>query len=98
MCSLLILLLLHSYFFVSVKNSPDGVPNFVYAAFLGTLFLFITFGLNSFLHNILGYYDFATAEIIYISLSFTAKTFLAADVFGGLNAGANAVDDYVAAE
>jgi hypothetical protein len=37
----------------------------------------------------MGYYDFATAEYVYIILSFTAKTFLAADVFGGLNAAAN---------
>ena len=62
-------------------------PDFVYAAFLGTFILFCTFALNSFLHNILGYYDFPTAEVVYIVLSFTSKTFLAADVFGGLQAG-----------
>lgn len=75
------------YFFYAVTKSADNVPDFVYAAFLGTLLLFITFGVNSFLHNILGYYDFPTAEIVYIILSFTSKTFLAADVFGGLKAG-----------
>jgi hypothetical protein len=61
-------------------------PNFVYAAFLGTLGLFATFGINSFLHHLGGYYSFTVAEIVYVSLSFTSKTFLAADVFGGLKA------------
>ena len=78
------------YFFREIDNS---VPKFVYAAFLGTLVLFLVFGLNSYLHNILNLYNFATAEIIYISLSFTAKTFLAADVFGGLNASGNNDDN-----
>jgi hypothetical protein len=73
------------YFLVSIKNG-DGVPSFVYAAFFGTLLLFATFAINCYLNKIVGKYDFATAEIIYISLSFTAKTFLAADVFGGLRA------------
>lgn len=74
------------YFFRAID---DSVPKFVYAAFLGTLVLFLTFGINSYLHNILNLYSFTTAEIIYISLSFTAKTFLAGDVFGGLNASGN---------
>jgi hypothetical protein len=79
-------LVLACYFFRAI--SAD-VPDFVYAAFLGTFVLFCTFGLNAYLHNVLGLYDFATAEYIYIILSFTAKTFLAADVFGGLNASSN---------
>lgn len=74
------------YFFRAIDNS---VPKFVYAAFLGTLVLFLTFGVNSYLYSITQLYNFPTAEIIYISLSFTAKTFLAADVFGGLNATSN---------
>lgn len=65
---------------------PIEFPDFVWAAMLITLVLFAAFGTNSFLHNVLGLYDFPTAEIVYISLSFTAKTFLAGDVFGGLNA------------
>ena len=48
--------------------------------------MFIKFGINSFLCHISESYSFATCEIVYIVLSFTAKTFLAADVFGGLNA------------
>ena len=76
------------YFFGSTANSSNGdgdaLPNFVYAAFFGTLALFTTFGINTYLNKIEKKYDFATAEIIFISLSFTAKTFLAADVFGGL--------------
>jgi hypothetical protein len=80
-------LVMFCYFFTSVSNSADGVPDFVYVAFLGTFVLFATFGVNSLCHNILGYYDFPTAEIVYIVLSFTAKTFLAGDVFGGLRAG-----------
>ena len=73
------------YFLTSVSQG-DGVPDFVYIAFFGTLVLFTTFAINTFLNKILKRYDFATAEIIFISLSFTAKTFLAADVFGGLRA------------
>jgi len=73
------------YFFGSISNSDDAkVPEFVYAAFFGTLFLFATFGVNTYLNKIAKMYDFPTTEIIFISLSFTAKTFLAADVFGGL--------------
>lgn len=79
-------LVIGCYFFRAVG---DDTPDFVYAAFLGTFVLFLTFGANSYLHNVLGMYQFPTAEIVYISLSFTAKTFLAADVFGGLNASNN---------
>jgi len=74
------------YFLVAVKNSKDGTPDFVYIAFFGTLILFATFAVNTWLNKIVNKYDFATTEIIFISLSFTAKTFLAADVFGGLRA------------
>lgn len=82
-------LIMCCYFFRAID---DSVPKFVYAAFLGTLVLFLTFGINSYLHNILNLYSFTTAEIIYICLSFTAKTFLAADVFGGLNASSSTDD------
>lgn len=75
------------YFLVSVTNG-DGVSSFVYAAFFVTLLLFATFAINCYLNKIVGKYDFATSEIVYIWLSFTAKTFLAADVFGGLRASA----------
>lgn len=75
------------YFFQGAAQSAP--PDFVYAAFLGTLLLFILFGINSYLNRIAKRYDFETAEIIYIVLSFTAKTFLAADVFGGLRAAAD---------
>ena len=83
-------LVLMCYFFANAKRrgeDPDGgdLPTFVYFAFLGTLVLFIAFGVNSFLCSIMKWYSFPTAEIVYIALSFTAKTFLAADVFGGLN-------------
>lgn len=76
-------LVLACYFFRAVDSD---VPDFVYAAFLLTWVFYCCFGVNSYLHNILGWYKFSTAEIVYISLSFTAKTFLAADVFGGLRA------------
>lgn len=68
------------------KAATESIPDFVYAAFLGTFVLFLTFGINSYCCHVLRWYDFHTAEKIYIILSFTAKTFLAADVFGGLNA------------
>jgi hypothetical protein len=71
------------YFFRQVDGS---VPDFVYAAFLATFLLYVCFGLNALLHNVLGLYDFPTAEMVYIALSFTAKTFLAADVYGGFAA------------
>jgi hypothetical protein len=73
-------LVLGCYFFRAV--SPD-VPEFVYVAFLGTFVMFVTFGVNSFLNQILGMYDFATAEVVYVALSFTAKAMLAGDVCGG---------------
>ena len=57
--------------------ADGGVPDFVYAAFLGTFLLFLTFGVNSYLCHIGKYYDFHKAEMIYVVLSFTAKTFLA---------------------
>ena len=64
----------------------EDTPDFVYVAFLGTLVLFIAFGVNSFLNQILRWYDFPTAEIVYIALSFTAKAMLAGDVCGGFKA------------
>ena len=79
-------LVIFCYFFHAATGKGSDVPDFVYAAFLGTFVLFCTFATNSFLCHILNKYDFATAEMIYVILSFTAKTFLAADVFGGLNA------------
>jgi len=80
------------YFSANAKrlsDENDDLPNFVYAAFLGTLLLFVLFGVNSYCCSILKMYTFPQAEIIYIILSFTAKTFLAADVFGGLNSSDN---------
>lgn len=79
-------LVLFCYFFKATTGDGSGPPDFVYAAFLGTFVLFSTFGINSFCCHILKLYDFHRAEMIYCILSFTAKTFLAADVFGGLNA------------
>lgn len=76
------------YFSANAKrlsDENDDLPNFVYVAFLGTLLLFILFGVNSYCCSILKMYSFPQAEVIYIILSFTAKTFLAADVFGGLD-------------
>ena len=79
-------LVIFCYFFKAATRDGSDMPDFVYAAFLGTFVLFLTFGTNSFCCHILKLYDFATAEMIYVILSFTAKSFLAADVFGGLNA------------
>lgn len=79
-------LVIFCYFFHATTTGGGDVPDFVYAAFLGTFILFLTFGTNSYLCHIQNKYSFVTAEMIYIILSFTAKTFLAADVFGGLNA------------
>jgi len=79
-------LVIFCYFFNAAKNGDGNIPDFVYAAFLGTFILFLTFAANSAACHLFNRYDFATAEMIYIVLSFTAKTFLAADVFGGLNA------------
>lgn len=77
-------LVIFCYFFQSANRSPP--PDFVYGAFLGTWVMFLTFGANSYCNKMLGWYDFERSEMIYIVLSFTAKTFLAADVFGGLAA------------
>lgn len=79
-------LVIFCYFFRAATREGSDIPDFVYVAFLGTFVLFCTFGLNSFFCHNLKWYDFHKAEFIYVILSFTAKTFLAADVFGGLNA------------
>ena len=80
-------LIIMCYFFKAALREDSDMPNFVWAAFLLTLILFIFFGVNTFLHAHLNYYEFHRAEMYFIVLSFTAKTFLAADVFGGLRAG-----------
>ena len=49
-------------YFFQAGDSSD-IPAFVYAAFLGTLVLFTTFAVNSYLHHIMGQYDFHTAEV-----------------------------------
>lgn len=72
------------YFFKAVKTG--NIPGFVVAAYALTAVCYIAFGLNYHLHWFSGKYDFAKSEIIYIVLSFTAKSFLAWDVFGGYRA------------
>jgi hypothetical protein len=91
-CFIIPWMVIFCYFFTAVSRDGADVPDFVYAAFLGTFVLFGTFGINSYLCHVHKLYDFHTAEMTYIILSFTAKTFLAADVFGGLNAQTD--DDY----
>jgi hypothetical protein len=77
------------YFFNSASLEDADIPVFVYFAFLGTLVLISLFGVNSFAHPILRLYSFPEAEVVYVVLSFTAKSFLATDVFGGLRASSN---------
>ena len=72
------------YFFHGLTTPNAEVPSFVYVALLGTFLCFSSFGLNSFCYHILEKYDFHTTEYIYVLLSFTAKTILAVDVYGGL--------------
>lgn len=67
-------------------QDTSGIPDFVYAAFLITLLLFALFGLNMLLYYFFDMYSFQRAEMYYIILSFTAKTVLAWDVFGGFKA------------
>ncbi|GAB5367864.1 hypothetical protein AAMO2058_001268400 [Amorphochlora amoebiformis] len=67
--------------------SQGSPPDFVYGAFIGTIIAYSTFAINMWLERFNQYYDFVKAEKIYIILSFTAKTFLAWDVYGGLKAG-----------
>jgi hypothetical protein len=63
-----------------------NVPGFVYAAYILTAVCYACFGLNFHLHWFTGKYGFARSEQIYIILSFTAKSFLAWDVFFGYRA------------
>ena len=72
------------YFFHGLATPNAEVPSFVYVALLGIFLCFSSFGLNSFCYHILEKYDFHTTEYIYVLLSFTAKTILAVDVYGGL--------------
>uniref|UniRef100_A0A7S3YL59 Uncharacterized protein n=1 Tax=Lotharella globosa TaxID=91324 RepID=A0A7S3YL59_9EUKA len=69
--------------------SQASPPDFVYAAYIGTIIAYATFAINMFLERFLGVYDFVKAEKIYIVLSFTAKTFLAWDVYGGFRSADN---------
>ena len=70
------------YFF----EDTDGIPGFVYAAFLLTAVMYVLFGANNYIASFTSIYDYARAEMIYVILSFTAKTFLAYDVWGGYKA------------
>lgn len=70
------------YFFSNVEN----IPGFVYAAYLLTFVCYLGFALNFYFYYFLDWYDFSRSEVIYVILSFTAKTFLAWDVFGGFKA------------
>jgi len=71
------------YFFEAVSND---VPGFVIAAFFGTFIAYSCFALNMYLYYFPKLYGFITSEMIYVVLSFTAKTFLAWDVWGGFKA------------
>jgi drug/metabolite transporter (DMT)-like permease len=85
-------LVIFCYFFKIMTRPHADPPDFVYVAFFGTFIMFSLFGINSFLCHNLKLYDFHRAEYIYIILSFTAKTLLAGDVYGGLAAQSD--DDY----
>eukprot|EP00475_Leptophrys_vorax_P040744 TRINITY_DN7605_c0_g1_i1.p1 TRINITY_DN7605_c0_g1~~TRINITY_DN7605_c0_g1_i1.p1 ORF type:complete len:266 (-),score=48.49 TRINITY_DN7605_c0_g1_i1:244-1041(-) len=74
------------YFFQAVAADGKDVPAFVIVAYMLTALCYVAFGLNFQLHWFNGKYSFVTSEIVYISLSFTAKTILAWDVFGGFKA------------
>lgn len=82
LCLTLSILPMLCYFFSDVGN----IPGFVYAAYLLTFVMYSLFAINMYLYRFTDKYDFERAEYIYIILSFTAKTFLAWDVFGGFKA------------
>eukprot|EP00471_Norrisiella_sphaerica_P004216 CAMPEP_0184487330 /NCGR_PEP_ID=MMETSP0113_2-20130426/9779_1 /TAXON_ID=91329 /ORGANISM="Norrisiella sphaerica, Strain BC52" /LENGTH=338 /DNA_ID=CAMNT_0026869591 /DNA_START=131 /DNA_END=1144 /DNA_ORIENTATION=- len=64
------------YFSQAVESDSD-IPDWVYAVFIITIIMYFSFGLNMFFERILGLYGFVTAEYVYVSLSFIAKTYLA---------------------
>eukprot|EP00466_Bigelowiella_natans_P013516 jgi/Bigna1/76149/fgenesh1_pg.39_\ len=83
------LLLVCAFLVIICYFSQATPPDFVYIAFYGTIVAYATFAINMFLERFLGMYDFVRAEKVYIVLSFTAKTFLAWDVYGGFKAAEN---------
>ena len=74
------------------QDNGDGVPGFVYGIFVSLFVLFNTFAVNMWL----GYRgkgrwkDPLFVELVYVILSFTAKTVLAWQVYAGSLAGAPA--------
>eukprot|EP00727_Mastigamoeba_balamuthi_P002615 m51a1_g12350 hypothetical protein (282) ;mRNA; f:540686-541594 len=69
-------------YFVDAK----GKPAFVFVAFLGTFIAFMSFAVNMMLQRFFGLYSFRVAEGVYVTLSYTAKTYLAFSVWGGFRA------------
>eukprot|EP00127_Corallochytrium_limacisporum_P001528 Clim_evm7s64 gene=Clim_evmTU7s64 len=63
-----------------------GVPDFVYAVFIGTAIAFFAFPINFWLYTFRESYNFYRAEVVYIFLSYIAKTYLVVSVFGGIKA------------
>jgi hypothetical protein len=67
----------------SERNSPEGVPNFVYGIIISLFLLFNTFTLNMFLQykRVGPWRDYLFGEKVYVLLSLVAKTALAWQVF-----------------
>mmetsp|Transcript_23572 Transcript_23572/g.32910 ORF Transcript_23572/g.32910 Transcript_23572/m.32910 type:complete len:164 (-) Transcript_23572:401-892(-) len=80
------ILIVSAFLVIICYFSQGSPPDFVYVAFYGTIVAYATFAINMYLERFFGIYDFVKAEKIYIILSFTAKTFLAWDVYGGFKA------------
>jgi hypothetical protein len=74
------------YFFYFVNKDAGDILDFRYVAFCGTFFFFTCIGLNLFLCNVVEFYFFHNAEIVYVILGVLAQTLLAADIFGGIRA------------
>ena len=67
------------YFFSRITY----LPGFAYAAFAGIFVAYGLFPINMFLYYFVQLYNYPLYEGIFILLSFTSKTFLAWDIWGG---------------
>lgn len=65
-----------------------NLPAFVWVAMIGTFIAYFSFAVNMACERLVRLYPFYVAELIYIGLSLTSKTYLAFSVWGGFRANA----------
>ena len=72
------------YYFVSNANSVESAPEFVTVIVFTILVLFMSFGVVQLIQLVDDRFPFLTAELIYVVLSLTSKTFLGWIIFANV--------------